>query len=109
MGSFKDFLYSKLSHAEFETLHEKMGITPTRKTQMINRPESMTIEMIEKLVAMINENNDDDLSLLVDDMVICYHAGWDRMSLTKINNYFKQYGRMHMMSFGEETDQDNEE
>lgn len=51
----KKLLKEKLNAGDYESLHKTMGITPTRRTQMLNRPESMSKEEIQKILQIIND------------------------------------------------------
>ncbi len=79
----RDYLKEKLSAKHFDSLPELMGITPTRCTQMLNRPDSMSISELQRLVDVI-----DSKEVTVARLILDYHCAWDRVSLTVLNNYF---------------------
>ena len=60
-----------------------MGITLTRCTQILNRPESMSISELQRLVDTVDAKD-----VTVARLILDYHCAWDRVSLTVLNNYF---------------------
>ncbi len=80
----RDYLKEKLSAKHFDSLPELMGITPTRCTQMLNRPDSMSISELQRLVDVIDNKDITGTRLMLD-----YDCCWERVSLRGIDNYLR--------------------
>lgn len=60
----------------YERIPELMGITPTRRTQMLNNVGKMTYEEIEKLSVII--------ALPIEDLIHEFHCGYDVLTLREM-------------------------
>ncbi len=69
------YLSKQLTKEQWDNLPETFNVTPTRRTQMINRPESMTIDEIMKLAEILSMN--------LFDLVFQFNCGKDTISLTQ--------------------------
>ena len=79
----RNYLKTVLTANQFEKLAEYMGQTQTLCTQMLNRPESMSISELQRLVDIVDAKD-----VTVARLILDYHCAWDRVSLTVLNNYF---------------------
>ena len=77
-NTLKQLIKERMLAPEWDALHEKMGISKTRLTQIFNRPQRMTFEEINKLCEIMNTPAI-DVHLLVHQ----YKCGYDVLTLAQ--------------------------
>ena len=71
-------LLEKLTGAKFKDFHVSMGITTTRRTQMFNRPGSMSLQEIGRLHSILRPHKI-SYSLLINE----YKCGYNTLTISE--------------------------
>ena len=78
------YLSETLSHATFENLYEKLGISKTRCTLMLKRPWTMTLSEVKSLAEVCKMHP--------VDLILRFHAGYDKVTTKQMDELKENYG-----------------
>lgn len=83
----QNLLKSKLTARQWEALPDSMNLTKTRTSQMLNKPETMDMDEISRLVGII-----DDPEITSEVLINDYHCGWDSLYPSEVEELICQPG-----------------
>jgi hypothetical protein len=64
--TFYQYVSERMSHADFNTLHQKLGFTKRKTTTYLYYPYKINFELLERLSAILEE----DLTAVVEEFQI---------------------------------------